>query len=83
MHRIWNFSSQQASGDMTPADIAAAIDHEQQAHKVGTPEYRARHIAMLWSPSCWAEAIGVGACVALMVGGFFGLILATNGLGGQ
>lgn len=39
------------------------------AHRVSTPEYRARHISMLWSQQLWHEAImvafGVGA-VALL-----------------
>lgn len=45
------------SSHQTPPESAAV---ECAAHTVGTPEYRRRHISMLWTAQLWHEAIYVG-----------------------
>lgn len=47
----------------------ATHPHCQDTHEVGTPAYRARHIAMLWSPQLWTDALMVATGA-----GAFGLL---------
>lgn len=53
------------------------VPRVEASEQIGTPEYRARHISMLWSQQLWHEAVmlvfGCGALAALFYAAAEGL----------